>query len=100
MFIDPPVFTPDQDGYKDFTTIHFSFSDPGYIGNVTVFDAMGREIKRLVQNQSLSAEGFFQWDGTSAAGQDVEEGYFIILFEVFNLNGDVRKYKETVVVGK
>jgi hypothetical protein len=98
--VDPPVFTPDQDGYKDFTTIHFSFSDPGYIGNITIFDAMGREIKRLVQNQSLSAEGFFQWDGTSAAGKDVEEGCFIILFEIFNLNGEVKKYKEVVVVGK
>jgi hypothetical protein len=99
IFVDPPVFTPDQDGYKDFTTIHFSFSDPGYIGNITIFDAMGREIKRLVQNQSLSAEGFFQWDGTSAAGKDVEEGCFIILFEIFNLDGEVKRYKETVVVG-
>ena len=100
FFIDPPVFTPDEDGYKDFTTIHFSFTNPGYIGNLTVFDAQGRETKKLAQNQSLSTDGFFQWDGTSDSGKKVESGYFIILFEVFNLDGDVKKYKETVVVGE
>jgi hypothetical protein len=100
FFVDPPVFTPDEDGYKDFTTIHFSFSNPGYIGNLTVFDAQGREIKKIAQNQSLSTDGFFQWDGTSGFGKKVESGYFIILFEVFNLDGDVKKYKETVVVGE
>jgi hypothetical protein len=100
FFVDPPVFTPDEDGYKDFTTIHFSFTDPGYIGNLTVFDAQGREIKKIAQNQSLSMDGFFQWDGTNISGKKVESGYFIILFDVFNLNGDVKKYKETVVVGE
>jgi Lamin Tail Domain len=100
FFVDPPVFTPDEDGYKDFTTIHFHFDKPGYIGNLTMFDAQGREIRRLTQNQSLANDGFFQWDGTSDAGKKVESGYFIILFEVFNLDGEVRKYKETVVVAE
>jgi hypothetical protein len=99
FFVDPPVFTPDEDGYKDFTTIHFSFPEPGYVGNITIFDAQGREIKKLVQNQSLSAEGFFQWDGTGAGGRSLESGYFIILFEIFNLEGDVNKFKETVAIG-
>jgi hypothetical protein len=100
FFVDPQVFTPDEDGYKDFTTIHFNFGKPGYIGNMTVFDAQGREIKKIAQNQSLSTDGFFQWDGTSDSGKKAESGYFIVLFEAFNLDGDVRKYKETVVVGE
>jgi hypothetical protein len=44
--ISPAVFTPDNDGDKDFVFIQYQFSEPGYTCNVSLYDAKGREIKK------------------------------------------------------
>ena len=38
----PEVFTPDEDGDKDFTTINYSFDDNGYVLSLTIFDSRDR----------------------------------------------------------
>jgi hypothetical protein len=96
--VDPKVFTPDEDGNKDFTAIHYNFPSPGNMLTITVYDIAGREVKRLVQNQLIGSEGFFQWDGLNGSGEKVRVGYFIIFIEVFNLHGEVKKFRESVVV--
>jgi hypothetical protein len=97
--VDPKVFTPDEDGYKDFTTINYKFNSPGNMLNITIFDVAGREVKRLVHNQLTGKEGFFQWDGLNFSGEKVRIGYFVLFIQVFNMEGQLRNYKETVIVG-
>jgi hypothetical protein len=97
--IEPKIFTPDSDGNKDFTTINYTTEANGNLANITIFDAHGREIKRLVKNELLANQGFFQWDGLDERGRKVPIGYYIIFIELFNLRGQVKAYKETVVVG-
>jgi hypothetical protein len=99
FLVEPKVFTPDEDGNKDFTTINYKFSSSGNMVNIIIYDAAGREVKRLVQNQLMGKEGFFQWDGLTYSGEKVRVGYFVIFIEVFNMNGQVKNYKESVVVG-
>lgn len=97
--IEPKLFTPDDDGEKDFTTINYLTGAAGYVTNITIYDANGREIKRLVKNELLAQNGFFRWDGLDERGRKVPVGYYILYIELFNLQGNVKAYKETVVVG-
>jgi hypothetical protein len=97
--IEPAVFSPDGDGYEDFTTINFTTDQTGFVANITVFDAQGREIRKLARNELLASNGFFRWDGLREDGAKAAIGYYLFYIELFDLRGQKRKYKEKVVVG-
>ena len=96
--IEPLVFSPDGDGYEDFTTINYHTDKNGMVANITIFDTQGREIRKLVRNQLLAADGFFQWDGIRQDGTKANIGYYLVYIELFGLNGEKSVYKEKVVV--
>ncbi|GAB3199187.1 hypothetical protein ABID22_001779 [Pontibacter aydingkolensis] len=97
--IEPKVFSPDADGFDDFTTINYNTDKTGYVANITIFDAQGREVRKLVRNELLSAEGFFRWDGLRQDGTKANIGTYILYIELFGLNGEKGEFKERVVVG-
>jgi len=92
---EPKAFSPNGDDYNDELTIHFKLSKPGYIANVRIFDAGGRQVKYLVKNQSLAQEGSWPWNGESESGQRLNIGVYIILVEVFDEDGHVKRFKKT-----
>ncbi len=97
--INPEVFTPDNDGEKDFTYVSYKFSESGYMMNAKVYDAKGREFRTLVKSELLSSEGKFMWDGIDDDNQKARVGIYIIYLEIFNLQGKVKKFKKQVVLG-
>jgi hypothetical protein len=99
VWIEPKIFTPDQNGDKDFALINYKFDTSGNTVNIIIFDRYGREIIRLAQNELLATEGFYKWEGNNTNNEKVRSGVYVVYFECFDLKGNVRKYKETVVVG-
>ncbi|WP_114777395.1 lamin tail domain-containing protein [Botryobacter ruber] len=97
--IAPRVFTPDGDGMEDFTTINYSTDKTGFVANITIFDANGREIRKLARNELLATNGFFRWDGLRTDGTKAAVGYYLLYIELFDLNGQMHVHKEKVVVG-
>jgi len=96
--LDPEAFSPDNDGYNDFLNIVYSFSEPGWTANIKIFDSGGRPIRDLVKNELLATEGALQWDGITDDGKKARIGIHIVYIELFNPNGDVKKYKKSCVV--
>lgn len=103
--IDPEIFSPDNDGFNDVVNISYKFDTPGLVANVTIYDSKGRLVRYLVQSELLgTAEGTFSWDGINGInginenGEKSRIGIYIILFEVFDLYGNVKKYKNTCVL--
>ena len=100
LTLTPELFTPDDDGQQDFTTPNYQLDQPGYVGSVTVYDALGRLTRRLLRNESLPTTGFVQWDGTDDSGHKAAVGYYLLYVELFRPSGgERREYKKTVVVG-
>ncbi|RPD49800.1 hypothetical protein DNI29_03110 [Hymenobacter sediminis] len=96
----PELFTPDDDGQQDFTTLSYQLDAPGYVGSVTIYDAQGRLARQLVRNETLSTKGFWQWDGLTDRGQKAAVGYYVLLIELFKPSGGQKQqYRKTVVVG-
>ena len=100
LTVEPEVFTPDDDGQQDFTTLTYHLDQPGYAASVTVYDALGRLTRHLVRNETLPTSGLLQWDGIDDKGHKAAVGYYILLVELFRPGGgEKREFKKTVVLG-
>lgn len=96
----PDVFSPDNDGLDDFLTINYQFPQRGYVANITIFDASGRLIRILQKNALCTTSGYFRWDGLDDKLKKVAVGAYIVYTEIFNLQGKLKKFKNTTVVAK
>lgn len=96
----PKVFSPDNDGRDDITTVQYEVTEPGYISNITIFDAAGRPVRNLVRNGTLGLKGYWNWDGLDDKGNKLPVGSYIIFTEIFNLQGKKSTFKTTVVLAR
>ncbi len=92
------VFSPNGDGIDDLFKIDYQTNSDGFSVNIRIFDAQGREVKRLVDNELLAREGFFIWDGSTDSDNRARIGIYVIWIELFNPEGVVEHYKKTCVV--
>lgn len=96
--VEPEIFSPDNDGYQDVVSINYKFDRSGLAGNITIFDAAGREIRKLMRNELLGTDGTISWDGTDDNGERARVGIHIIYMEVFSTDGYTQGYKRSCVV--
>lgn len=96
----PKVFSPDNDGRDDIVSIIYKTTEPGYIANITIYDANGRPVKTLVSNGILGLEGYWNWDGLDNKRLKLPVGTYIILTEIFNLQGKKETFKNVVVLAR
>lgn len=92
------TLSPDGDGYEDFLLINYNVDDLGYVATITIYDANGRLIRNLINGELLMTEGSLQWDGTDNQGRKARVGIHILFIEVFNPDGNVRRFKKSCVV--
>lgn len=94
------VFSPDQDGYRDFLRIQYELPKDGFLATITIYDTKGRKVRQLTNNELLGREGSLKWDGTRDNGSSVAEGVYILQGDVFHPDGDKRNFQKSVTVGK
>ncbi len=90
--------SPDGDGFEDILQINYATENAGYSATIHIFDAAGRLIDRIAQNELLSSSGSFKWEGITADGQKANAGIYVLWIEYLNLNGEVNHMKEAIVV--
>jgi hypothetical protein len=100
MRLSPEIFSPDNDGQDDFATIDYRFPEPGYVANITIFNAMGRPIRYLQKNSLCGTTGTFRWDGLGENNQPLAAGVYIIFTEMFNLKGNKKQFKNEIVLAR
>ncbi len=98
--ISPHVFSPDNDGFDDYANINFKFDTPDNVASIYIFDAKGRIIKKLAESLLLSTEGTIVWNGTEENGRLAPAGTYLVYFKVFDASGNVKVYKNTVILAK
>jgi hypothetical protein len=97
--ITPEVFSPDQDGWDDLLIIQYNLSEPGFLATIKVYDAMGRLVRTLTNNQLIGTEGYFTWDGITNEGTKARIGIHVIWFELIDPSGRREEFKIPCVVG-
>ena len=100
ILISPEIFSPDNDGFDDFATINYSFPERGYVATITIFDASGRPV-RYLQRSALSAQkGSYRWDGLGEKQQKLNVGIYIVVTEIFNLQGKKKQFRNSIVLAR
>ena len=89
-----------NDGTDDFATINYSFPSPGYVANIIIFDASGREVRYLEQNALSGLKGYYRWDGPDDKSRKLPRGIYIIYAEIFNTNGKKKQFENTIVLAR
>jgi hypothetical protein len=98
--VTPEIISPDNDGIDDFATINYIFPSPGYVTNITIFDAAGRIVRYLQRNALCGIKGNYRWDGLGEKNQKLSVGIYIIYTEIFNLEGKKKQFKNTTVLAR
>lgn len=98
IFIPVQTFSPDNDGFEDVLRIQYKFSQPSKVANITVYNDRGSLIKKMINNETLNTEGQWLWDGLDESNTKAKVGIYLVYFEIFDLNGHVKKYKKTIVL--
>ncbi|SMO59628.1 lamin tail domain-containing protein [Solitalea koreensis] len=92
------IISPDNDGIDDFITLNYHFDKPGTMANITIYDAKGRLVRKLSNNELLGTEGSIIWDGLNDKQQPITIGPHMINIEVFKTDGNVSKFRKVCLV--
>lgn len=95
----PNPFSPDGDGYQDFTIIRHELPLRTGIMRLRIFDIKGRLIRILRSVDPVGPRGEIVWDGRDQERRRVRIGVYIILLEVYDQQEQVvLEEKGTVIV--
>ncbi|MCK5824343.1 MAG: lamin tail domain-containing protein [Ichthyobacteriaceae bacterium] len=98
IMVHPEVITPNLDGFNDVAQIQYNVKKEGKIANVFIYNHSGNLIKQIANNFLMSTEGSFIWDGCNSENAKVSNGIYIVLIEIFDLNGNNQTIKKIIVV--
>lgn len=96
----PGIVSPDNDGMDDFAILSCHFPSPGYVANITIYDAAGRPVRYLQRNALCGIKANFRWDGLGEKDQRLPVGIYIVYTEVFNLEGKKRQFRNVIVLAR
>ncbi len=97
--VDPKIFSPDMDGFRDFCFINYQLPDAGYMGSIYIYDIHGRLVRQLVNNIIWGNSGSFRWDGRDEQQNLLPMGHYILYCELFLPDGRIKK-KTGLRIGK
>lgn len=100
LSVQPDLFSPDGDGQDDQLGIAYNFSPPGKLISILIFNAEGRLVKTLVNNEMPGTHGIYTWDGTLDDRTIAQNGIYIIYMEALGMDGKTRRFKKAAVLAK
>lgn len=92
------TFSPDEDGFEDLLEINYKLDGSDNLATVNIYTDKGILIRRLLKNQTIGTQGILNWDGLNDGAQKCNVGVYVIVFDVFNLNGKTKRYKQACVL--
>ena len=96
--VSPNPFSPDNDGFEDFTIINYNLTQTTSQVRIKIFDSKGRLVRALENNLPSGQSGSVIFDGIGDDGQALRIGIYIIFLEAINEGAGVVETMKTVVV--
>jgi len=99
--VSPNPFSPDDDGFEDFTIISYKLTQPVAQVKVKIYDSNGRLVRTLENNLSSGLSGNIVFNGLDDEGIPLRIGIYIVYLEALNQNSGVTEaLKAPLVVAR
>ncbi len=99
--INPNPFSPDNDGFEDFSIVHYNLTQTVAQIRIKVFDSRGRKVRTIVSNRASGSSGSVIFDGLDDNGKPLRIGIYILFIEALNgSSGVVETLKEPIVIAR
>jgi hypothetical protein len=93
MLFESNEVSPNGDNYNDELVITFALDKPGYLANVYVYNAMGFELKRLMNNELIGNLNEVVYDVRDANNELLPLGTYVVLAELLHFDGPKKVFK-------
>lgn len=94
----PEVFSPDNDGFDDYTEFALSFTQLENRLSIQIFDRHGHPVRLLANNEYCGTEALFRWDGTDDNRQPLPSGSYVTLISWWNQEGKAKRIRKVVSI--
>lgn len=88
LTISPEVFSPDSDGIDDLLGINYELDQTGFVGTINIYTIEGIPVRKLFTQETLAQQGFVTWDGLDDNGKKARVGIYVVVLDVFDLDGN------------
>ncbi len=92
------VISPDNDGFEDLLHVQYQMETEGMIATIIIYDEVGREIKKVINNELLGREGVIIWDGVRTDGLKAKVGVYVLVMEAYSISGEKFRAKKAFTV--
>ncbi len=96
--ISPDILDRRKQGQSSYVQIRYQFSSPGKTISISVYDAQGRNLVKLLENSIAGTEGLIFWDGADNNNTPLKMGFYLVVATALDLNGSVRLWKKPLVI--
>jgi len=94
------TFSPDGDNFEDLMILQYQLAANESLATVNIYNDKGKLVRQLLKNQTIGTNGNLTWDGVGENGEKAAVGIYVILFEIFDLNGNTKRIKNTCVLAR
>lgn len=99
--ISPNPFSPDNDGFEDFSIINFNLPYKLSQVQIKVFDSQGRLVRTLLENRPSATNNSVIFNGLDDDGRALRIGIYILLIEIAaEGNNNIETIKKPIVVAR
>ena len=95
--IEPQIFSPDGDGFDDFTECCCRFNQNNCRVTMKIYNRIGQLVRTLANNVIVGTNNCFVWDGVTDDGISAPPGLYVIRMSYWNLDG--KRKSQAKVVG-
>ncbi|MDQ7816630.1 MAG: lamin tail domain-containing protein [Melioribacteraceae bacterium] len=100
VIVSPNPFSPDNDGFEDFTTINFNLAQRIAQVRIKVFDSQGRLVRTVAHNRPSGPSNSVIFNGLDDNNRPLKIGIYILLIEIVTDSGESETLKLPVVVAR
>jgi len=99
--LSPNPFSPDNDGYEDYTVINYYLSQQAAQVRVKIYDSRGKLIRTLLNNQASGRNGSVIFNGMDDSGRALRMGIYIVFLEAIDsFSSTVENLKTIAVIAR
>ncbi len=101
LSIHPNPFSPDNDGFEDYTIIKYELGSKIAQIRIRLFDSIGRLVRTIENNRASGSGGEVIFDGLNDDGNPLKMGIYIVFLEAINTgNNVIETIKSALVVAR